>query len=57
MLDKPDLPDELIIGRLEIELDSRIVEVDFLPLGADFNSAVYRVSADDGTSFFLLIIS
>jgi spectinomycin phosphotransferase len=30
-----------------------IAQVTFLPLGADVNSAVYRVTADTGTAFFL----
>jgi spectinomycin phosphotransferase len=53
MLEKPDLQAEKIIACLQAEYQLAVVEVVFLPLGADVNTAVYRVSADTGTSYFL----
>ena len=53
MLEKPDIPDELIISRLQEEYDVRVAELTFLPLGADMGTVVYRVVADDGTAYFL----
>lgn len=53
MLTKPDLADELIISRLQDEYDLRVATLTFLPLGADMNTAIYRVVADDGTAYFL----
>jgi spectinomycin phosphotransferase len=53
MLEKPNIPDELIISRLQTEYDLRVATVDFLPIGADTGSAVYRVVTEDGTAYFL----
>jgi hypothetical protein len=53
MLEKPDLQDERIIACLRDEYGLLGVRVDFLPLGADRNTAVYRVVADDETPYFL----
>jgi spectinomycin phosphotransferase len=53
MLEKPDIPDELIISRLQEEYNLRVSELTFLPLGADMGTVVYRVVADDGTAYFL----
>jgi spectinomycin phosphotransferase len=53
MLEKPDLPDEQLIACLQHDYGLRIVQVDFLPLGNDRNTAVYRVVADDARPYFL----
>ena len=53
MLEKPDLQDEKIIACLQEEYGLLVVQVAFLPLGADHNTAVYRVVADDDTPYFL----
>lgn len=53
MLEKPDIPDELIISHLQDEYDLHVARLTFLPLGADMGSAVYRVVADDGIAYFL----
>ena len=53
MLEKPDIPDELIISRLQDDYDLRVAELTFLPIGADLRTAVYRVVTDDGTAYFL----
>jgi spectinomycin phosphotransferase len=53
MLEKPDIPDELINSRLQEEYRLRVAASTFLPLGADLGTAVYRVLAEDGTTYFL----
>jgi spectinomycin phosphotransferase len=53
MLEKPDIPDKLIISRLQEEYNLRVAELNFLPLGADMGTAVYRVVADDQAAYFL----
>lgn len=53
MLQKPDLPDEQIVRCLQDGFGLKAAELDFLPLGADMNTAVYRVVADDETPYFL----
>ncbi len=57
MLEKPDLQDEKIIACLRDEYGLNVVQVTFLPLGADRNTAVYRVVADDETPYFLKLRS
>src|SRR6476620_8576277 len=57
MLEKPDLPDEQLIACLQHDYGLRIVQVDFLPLGNDLNTAVYRVVADDARPYFLKLRS
>jgi spectinomycin phosphotransferase len=53
MLEKPKIPNELIISRLQEEYKLRVVELTFLPIGADSRTAVYRVTTDDGLEYFL----
>jgi spectinomycin phosphotransferase len=53
MLTKPNIPDELIISRLQEEYGFRVTSLTFLPLGADMGTAVYRVVAEDKTACFL----
>jgi spectinomycin phosphotransferase len=53
MLEKPDLRDEKIVNILWDAYGLPAVQVAFLPLGADLNTAVYRVVADDETVYFL----
>lgn len=53
MLEKPDIPDELILSRLEEEYELQIIELTFLPLGADMGTAVYRVVTVDRIGYFL----
>src|SRR6478735_7314918 len=57
MLEKPDLPDEQLIACLQHNYGLRIVQVDFLPLGNDLNTAVYRVIAGDARPYFLKLRS
>jgi spectinomycin phosphotransferase len=53
MLEKPDIPDELIIFRLQEQYNLHVAELSFLPLGADMGTVVYRMVADDETTYFL----
>jgi spectinomycin phosphotransferase len=53
MLEQPDLQDEHIIACVQDAYRVRVVHVAFLPLGADQNTAVYRIFADDETPYFL----
>jgi spectinomycin phosphotransferase len=53
MLEKPDLEDARIIACLNDEYGVLIVQVSFLPLGADRNTAVYRIVAADNQVYFL----
>src|SRR5690349_8453579 len=53
MLEKPAVQDERIITCLDEAYGLGIVQVDFLPLGADSKAAVYRASTADGTAYFL----
>ena len=52
MLEKPDISDDTIIACLQDTFGLRIAQVAFLPLGW-VNNAMYRVTADTGTAFFL----
>jgi spectinomycin phosphotransferase len=52
MLEKPDLKDEKIVACLQDEYGLLVVQVAFLPLGADRNTAVYRIVAGDETPYF-----
>ena len=54
MLEKPDLPDQLIISCLQAEYGLHAARLSFLPLGADVNTTVYRVDGVDETAYFLI---
>lgn len=53
MLEKPDIPDQLILSRLQQEYGLQDAQLQFLPIGADLGTVVYRVVADDGRAYFL----
>ncbi|HEY2982204.1 MAG TPA: phosphotransferase [Anaerolineales bacterium] len=57
MLEKPDVKDEQIIACLQAEYGLRAAQITFLPLGADQNTAVYRVTIEAGTPYFLKLRS
>ncbi|PKO12891.1 MAG: phosphotransferase [Chloroflexi bacterium HGW-Chloroflexi-10] len=57
MLDNPNIPTEIISTCLQSAYDLHAVEIDFLPLGADLNTVVYRVTNQDGTVYFLKLRS
>jgi spectinomycin phosphotransferase len=52
MLEKPDIQDVKIVACLQDEYGLPVVQVAFLPLGADLNTAVYRALTDDDTAYF-----
>ena len=52
MLEKPDLREDRLVACLHQAYGMLVSQVDFLPLGADLNTAVYRVVADAGRAFF-----
>lgn len=58
MLEKPDISEARIIEKVEEDFDIQVTELTFLPLGADVNTAVFRVNAgngatDGGAAYFL----
>ncbi len=46
MLLKPDLPDEQIIDCMRRDYGLTVDSIEFLPIGADADTAVYRAIAD-----------
>lgn len=53
MLIKPDLQDEKIITCLRDAYGLTVEKIAFLPLGADFNTAVYQVTTSSQGEYFL----
>jgi spectinomycin phosphotransferase len=53
MLTKPDLADEEIVRCLRDAYGLNVEEISFLPLGADLNTAVYRITASGRVDYFL----
>jgi spectinomycin phosphotransferase len=53
MLEKPNIPDQLIRSRLQDEYRLYTNQLAFLPLGVDVNAAVYRFVAQDEKVYFL----
>ena len=53
MLENPEIPDDLIINQMQAEYGLDVSKVNFLPLGYDVNTTVYRVGTSDGTAYFL----
>ena len=53
MLEKPNIADELIISCLQKEHALYNTQLEFLPLGADMGTAVYRVVTETGAAYFL----
>ena len=53
MLTPPDLPHDAIAQHLASAYELHDIRAEFLPLGADVNSVVFRVKANDGTTYFL----
>ena len=53
MLIKPDLKDEKIIACLWDAYGLTVEKIAFLPLGADFNTAVYQVTTSSQVDYFL----
>lgn len=57
MLEKPDLQDALIVARLQQAYGVSVSQIEFLPLGADRNTAVYSVECVDTATYFLKLRS
>jgi spectinomycin phosphotransferase len=55
MLEPPDLLTETIAACLQEAYGVHAREIAFLPLGADSQSAVYRISASGGLAYFLKV--
>jgi spectinomycin phosphotransferase len=53
MLEKPDINEGKIISCLRDAYDVETTQIMFLPLGADMDTAVYRVVATTGPDYFL----
>lgn len=53
MLEKPNIPDKLIIFQLQEQYGLQVAQLEFLPLGADMGTAVYRAIAENGAAYFL----
>lgn len=53
MLVKPALPDDRIIACLEKEYGFHVYGIEFLPLGADLNTVVYRAESVKAGSLFV----
>jgi spectinomycin phosphotransferase len=53
MLTKPELNDEKIIACLPDPYGLDITEISFLPLGADFNTAVYQFTTTEKIDYLL----
>lgn len=57
MLEKPEIEETSILNTLQHEFELRIKEISFLPLGADADTAVYRVVTYEDTVYFLKLRS
>ncbi len=57
MLEKPDIQDEKIAACLNLEFGLLVARVEFLPLGNDMDSAVFRMTLEDETKYFLKLRS
>lgn len=57
MLTKPKLNEQEITRCLLDAYELKVDQISFLPLGADFNTAVYRVTANDKIAYFLKLRS
>lgn len=53
MLEKPAIEDASILAALRDQYNLTIAQIEFLPLGADPNTAVYRATAADGAAYFV----
>lgn len=57
MLEKPAVQDDQLIGCLRTGFGLNIGQINFLPIGADRNTAVFRAIADDATPYFMKLRS
>ncbi len=54
MLEKPTLDEAALIAAIRDQYGAAITAIRFLPIGADPNTAVYRLTGDDGDHFLKL---
>ncbi|HEO8433329.1 TPA: aminoglycoside phosphotransferase family protein [Legionella pneumophila] len=57
MLTKPDLKDKEIVKCLQDAYGLDVKVISFLPIGADFNTAVYRITTSSKKEYFLKLRS
>lgn len=57
MLEKPAITDEAVVAGVQAAYGLAVDRLDFLPLGADGNTAVYRLITQDQTPYFLKLRS
>ncbi len=57
MLSKPDLKDSEIVRCLREAYGLDVASMSFLPIGADFSTAVYKVTTHKGAEYFLKLRS
>src|SRR5579875_2211702 len=53
MLTRPDITDDQIIACLRDNFPLDVARLTFLPIGADVNSAAFRIDGFDGSPYFL----
>ena len=53
MLEKPAIDERDILSHAQAVYKLHAVQLTFLPLGVDMNTAVYRLQAEDGIAYFL----
>lgn len=53
MLEQPNIPESVIIDTLQKQYGLIEVKIEFLPIGNDVNSAVYRVKGDNQEQLYL----
>lgn len=57
MLEKPSIHDDKIAACVQAKFGLRVERLSFLPIGADPNTAVYRLEAQEGSVYFLKLRS
>jgi spectinomycin phosphotransferase len=57
MLEPPTISEESILACLREEFDLPVTRLEFLPLGADLNTAVYRAHTPQGAPYFVKLRS
>jgi spectinomycin phosphotransferase len=57
LLEPPDIQAQVILSTLQEEYRLSVRELEFLPLGADINTAVFRAVSEEGKAYFLKLRS
>ncbi len=53
MLEKPALADDQLVSIIRADFGIELASVEFLPIGADVDTAVYKGVANDGAEYFI----